>query len=253
MARPILIRGARQLLTLHGPAVPRRGSALGELGIIADGAVLIRDGLIQDVGPSRRVEALIEARDAEEISAIGRVVLPGFVDCHTHPVAGPVRPSESGREPPPETYWKIIQQTSQRTLETQCARLLEDFVRHGTTTIEAKSGFGMTERGELKILRTQAALNRRTSMLASTFMATRWQPSASSSPQPGLGFSRFRSGCDARHGGSGRGPSLFVGAPRGRCSADRRAHLARRVGPAHIQADVPNALRVQALPLGLRP
>jgi len=151
-----------------------------ELGIIADGAVLIRDGLIQEVGPSRRVEALTEARNADEISAIGRVVLPGFVDCHTHPVAGPVRPFEDSREPPPETYWKTIQQTSQRTLETQGLRLLEDFVRHGTTTIEAKSGFGMTERGELKILRTHAALNRRTSMLASTFMATRWPPSESS-------------------------------------------------------------------------
>jgi len=87
-----------------------------ELGIIADGAVLIRDGLIQEVGPSRRVEALTEARHADEISTIGRVVLPGFVDCHTHPVAGPVRPFEDSREPPPETYWKTIQQTSQRTL-----------------------------------------------------------------------------------------------------------------------------------------
>src|SRR5260370_30655763 len=95
MPRPILIRGAKQLLTLHGHPVPRRGAALRELGIIADGAVLIRDGLIQDVGPSRRVEALTAARDAEEISAAGRVVLPGFVDSHTHAVAGPVRHIES--------------------------------------------------------------------------------------------------------------------------------------------------------------
>src|SRR5438105_1091524 len=133
MHKPILIRGARQLLTLHGPAVPRRGGALRELGIIVDGAVLIRDGVIDEVGPSRRVEALMKVRNAEEISAIGRVVLPGFVDCDTHPVAGLVRPVESGREPSPETYWKGIQQTSQRTLETQALRLLEDFVRHGTT------------------------------------------------------------------------------------------------------------------------
>src|ERR1051326_1280974 len=177
MPRPILIRGARQLVTLHGPSVSRRGTALRELGIIADGAVLIRDGLIYEVGPSRRVEALREARNAEEISAIGRVVLPGFVDCHTHPVAGPVRSTDSGRELPPETYWKAIQQTSRRVLEIQGMRLLDDFVRHGTTTIEAKSGFGMTERGEIKILRTQIALDRRTSMVASTFTATRWRPS----------------------------------------------------------------------------
>jgi imidazolonepropionase len=182
MLKPILIRGARQLLTLQGP-VPRRGSDMEKLRVIPDGAVLIRDGLIDRVGPSRSVEAFIEARNAEEISAIGRVVLPGFVDCHTHPVAGPVRTLESGLEPPPETYWKTIQQTSQRTLETQSLRLLEDFVRHGTTTIEAKSGFGMTERGELKILRVQAALKRRTSMLASTFTATRWRPSESSTDE----------------------------------------------------------------------
>ena len=162
--------------------MPRRGAALRELGIISDGAVLIRDGVIREVGPSRRVEALAEARHADEIDASGRVVMPGFVDSHTHLVGGPQAPVE-GNCPlqPLEAFAKIVQQTSQRTLERRGFAVLEDFVRHGTTMIEAKSGFGVDEAGELKILRTHAALNRRTSMLASTFMGTLWLPPGSSS------------------------------------------------------------------------
>ena len=85
----ILVRGARQLLTLRGSAGPRRGAELRELGLIHDGAVLIQNGVIQEAGPSRRVENLHAARGAEEINATGRVVMPGFVDSHTHLVSGP--------------------------------------------------------------------------------------------------------------------------------------------------------------------
>src|SRR5579871_4167573 len=85
----ILIRGARQLLTLRGPQAARRGADLNELGIIPDGALLIRDGCLQEVGTTRRVENLAEARDAFEINAAGRVVMPGFVDSHTHLVFPP--------------------------------------------------------------------------------------------------------------------------------------------------------------------
>ena len=104
--RVTLVRGARQLLTLHGPSGPRRGADLRNLGLIQDGAVLIVDGLIRQVGSSRRVENLALARQVNEIDATGRVVMPGFVDSHTHIVG---------------------------------ARALEDAVRHGTTTLEAKS------------------------------------------------------------------------------------------------------------------
>jgi imidazolonepropionase len=160
--------------------MPRRGNALGELTVIADGAVLIRDGRIEEVGTSRRVEALHKARGADEISAVGRVVMPGFVDSHTHLVSGPARPYQYSLHPiPAEAYWKPLQQTSRYTIEAQCFRLLEEFIRHGTTTLEAKSGFGMNERGELKILRAHAALNRKVPMLVSTFMGTRWLPEGS--------------------------------------------------------------------------
>ena len=87
MRKVTLVRGARQLLTLRGPSGPRRGTDLRNLGIIQDGAVLIADGLIAEVGPSRRVENLALARGAEEIDASGCVVMPGFVDSDVHLVA----------------------------------------------------------------------------------------------------------------------------------------------------------------------
>ena len=80
----ILIRGARQLLTVRGDRGPRAGPSLNELNVIQDGAVLIQDGILVEVGPSRRVENLTQARNAIEINAAGRVVMPGFVDAHTH-------------------------------------------------------------------------------------------------------------------------------------------------------------------------
>ncbi len=75
-----LLRGAKQLLTLHGPTGERRGAALHELGIIEDGSVLIRDGVIASVGSTRRLENLKEARKALEIPVNGRLVMPGLVD-----------------------------------------------------------------------------------------------------------------------------------------------------------------------------
>jgi len=78
MVQKLLVRGARQLLTLQGPAGPRRGAHLGNIGLISDGAVLISDGLIEEVGSSRRIENLAEARFAHEIVAAGRVVMPAM-------------------------------------------------------------------------------------------------------------------------------------------------------------------------------
>ncbi|MGH9621926.1 MAG: amidohydrolase family protein [Bryobacteraceae bacterium] len=80
MPQPILLRGAKQLLTLHGPAGARRGAALEDLSAIEDGAVLICDGKIAHVGMTRRIENLKEARDALDIAVHGRVVMPAFCD-----------------------------------------------------------------------------------------------------------------------------------------------------------------------------
>ncbi|MBI3684392.1 MAG: amidohydrolase family protein [Acidobacteria bacterium] len=77
---PFLIRGARQLLTLRGPAEIRREPRDQTLGVISDGAILISSGIIDEVGPWRRVGNLAKARKADEIDASGCVVMPGFVD-----------------------------------------------------------------------------------------------------------------------------------------------------------------------------
>ncbi len=80
MNRPLLVRGARQLLTLRGAEGPRRGPGKVELGVIDDGSMLIREGRIVSVGPARRIENLAEARQAEVYEAHGSVVMPAFVD-----------------------------------------------------------------------------------------------------------------------------------------------------------------------------
>ena len=80
MHRPLLLRGARQLLTFRGAAGPRRGAVCLDLGIIPDGSILIRDGRIVSIGPSRRVDNLAEARHAVIHETHGAVVMPGFLD-----------------------------------------------------------------------------------------------------------------------------------------------------------------------------
>jgi imidazolonepropionase len=189
MSRPILIRGARQLLTLRGPGGPHRGTDMRNLGIIQDGAVLIVDGLIREVGPTRRLDNLAQSRQALEINVSGKVVAPGFVDCHTHLVGGPARLQdyemrlagassdqidEAGGGIP--AIHRSFQDASVHTMEAQSLRLLKESIRQGTTTIEAKSGYGGTDKSEIKILRTHAALKARLGNVVSTFMTARCLP-----------------------------------------------------------------------------
>ena len=152
----ILIRGARQLLTLRGPQTARRGRDLNEIGIVADGALLIRDGVIEQAGPSRRVENLAGAREALEINAAGRVVLPGFVDSHTHLVFPPPEntPSEL------DDAVRVVRTATARRLIDRTRSHLQAMARHGTTTVEAKTGCVMDSRAEFKLLRVLHLLRR---------------------------------------------------------------------------------------------
>ena len=187
-----LVRGARQLLTLRGPSGPRRGAGLKNLGIIQDGAMLIVNGRIEEIGPSRRVENLTLARRADEIDATGRVVMPGFVDCHTHIACGPLRiadPDPALTQSPAVdlnadrlALARTIHEMSPRSLQAHALHTASEAIRHGTTTLESKSGFGLTEANEVKILRVHAALIRESVPLISTFVCNRSWPEFRDAP-----------------------------------------------------------------------
>jgi imidazolonepropionase len=176
MKQNILVRGARQLLTLHGPSGPRRGAALNNLGLIEDGAVLVVNGIISSAGPSRRIENLAEARTALEINANGRVVMPGFIDCHTHLISGVATLSdtaEAGNSSGPQrtlSAIRTVRAAPARTLEFQARRLLEASARHGTTTLEAKTGHGGDEPSELKILRVLSGVDQNPISVVPTYL-----------------------------------------------------------------------------------
>ncbi len=153
-------------MTLHGPKAARRGPELQELGIIPDGALLIRDGVIEEVGTSRRIENLAEARKATEIDATGRVVVPGFVDSHTH-LLFPAPGTGAGDE---AHAAKAIRATTGQNLGARARIYLEAMARHGTTTVEAKTGCGPDENAELKILRVLSRLKRDPLDVVPTFL-----------------------------------------------------------------------------------
>ena len=137
-----------------------------ELSVITDGAVLIRDGVLVEVGPSRRVENLAQARDAIEINAAGRVVMPGFVDAHTH-LAYP--PAGVNAADPGSASRAVHAATGQR-LEQRARSFLEAMARHGSTTVEVKTGGGLDEFAETKLLRVVSALRREPLDLIPSFL-----------------------------------------------------------------------------------
>jgi imidazolonepropionase len=166
-----LITGCSQLLTLRGP-VPRRGRALADLGIIRDGALLTHDDRIVALGSRRRIERLPKARRAEKLDLGGRVVLPGFVDSHTHLIFPASRAAEYEQRNSGATYEEIarsgggirssvkgLRRASASTLKARALKNLREFAAHGTTTIEAKSGYGLEWKSELKILEILYDLN----------------------------------------------------------------------------------------------
>ena len=161
---------ASHLVTLAGPKRPRVGTEMSELAIIHDGGMLIRDGKIDILGPSDEIEK--NARGSEIVDARGRVVLPGFIDAHTHLVFAGNRLDDFERRARGETYeqiakagggiWSTVAKTraaNDADLFTQAQKRANWFLRCGATTVEAKSGYGLTVEDELKILRVIRRLN----------------------------------------------------------------------------------------------
>ncbi len=179
MASKLAVINCSQIATLVGPARPRVGPEMRELSIVADGAMLVAGGAIERVGSRAEIEPLIESSggDCEIVDAGGRIVLPGFVDAHTHPVFAGTRVAEFEERAEGVSYQEIaargggIQSTVRATREASLDELVvagkryaDWFLRTGTTTVEAKSGYGLTPEDELKILRAIKQLNAETSL-----------------------------------------------------------------------------------------
>ena len=166
----LLLLNIRQLLTLRSAADgPRRGASLSELGIIQDAAVLCLGGKIVSVGTTK--DALRDPwlkknrKKVTEIDCGGRVVLPGFVDSHTHPVFTHPRLVDFEKRISGASYEEIaeagggirssidgVRKASKTALTQKVSAVLADLARHGTTTVEAKSGYGLNLESELKSL-----------------------------------------------------------------------------------------------------
>jgi imidazolonepropionase len=127
---------------------------------------LIRDGVLRQVGPTRRVENLAEARHAVEINASGKVVMPCFVDCHTHLVYPPPRVSDEDRATATRA---LVAATVKRTAARWRVHL-DAMARHGTTTVEIKTGVGPNALVDFKLLRMLAKLPGEPLDIVTTFL-----------------------------------------------------------------------------------
>lgn len=159
MSHPIAITNARLLTLAHGGA-PRRGKAMGKLAVIEHGSILIQDGTNDAIGPSINIPD-----DAQIIDADGRVVMPAFVDCHTHACWAGDRLDEWELKQRGATYLEILESgggimsTVRAVREASIDQLTESLLerlhwmlREGTTACEVKSGYGLSTKDELKML-----------------------------------------------------------------------------------------------------
>lgn len=183
----LLIVNAAQIATCAS-AGPKRGAALADAGLIAEGAIAIDGGQIMAVGPTAELEASYTAR--RRLDATGKVLCPGFVDCHTHLVFGGNRVAEFERKLAGATYQELLaagggilatmratRAASQEELVASGTRRLASMVRLGTTTVEIKSGYGLDTADELKMLATIEALAATTPLdIAPTFLGAHATP-----------------------------------------------------------------------------
>lgn len=174
--KTLAVVNASQLVTLAGPARPRVGREMSELGLIPNGGLLARDGVIVATGVSDEIERSAP-RETVFVDAGQRVVLPGFVDAHAHPVFAGNRVDEFEMRARGASYEEIaaggggIRSTVRKTRAATEEELREQALKHarwflqcGTTTVEAKSGYGFSVEDELKLLRVIRDLSPRTAL-----------------------------------------------------------------------------------------
>jgi imidazolonepropionase len=193
----LLLANIGQLLTLRSKSSngPRRGASLSDLGIIQDAAVLCLGGKVVSVGTTK--EALCDPwrmknrKTIIEIDCGGRVILPGFVDSHTHPVFAHPRLVDFEKRISGASYEEIaeagggirssiesVRKATKTALTQKVLAALADIARHGTTTVEAKSGYGLSVTSELKSLEAiRGAARQWPGTVVSTFLGAHVVPS----------------------------------------------------------------------------
>ncbi len=171
MTGNMIIKNASQLVTCSGFKA-KQGKAMSNLHIIADGAVVIENGRIIDVGKTEEVLERVTESDYKTIDATGKSVLPGFVDSHTHFVFGGYRAEEFSWRLGGEDYMEIMnrgggiaatvaatREASKEELIKSGRKRLESMLSFGVTTVEGKSGYGLDEGTEIKQLEVMRELD----------------------------------------------------------------------------------------------
>jgi imidazolonepropionase len=186
----LLFHDAEQLLTLAGPPPPRRGRDLQELGIVTGGSVLVSNGGVAAVGRARELRSEARRLKARTVDCRGQVVMPGFVDSHTHLAFAGSRVEDYVRRLRGASYEEIaragggirstarrVAGASPRSLAAQALKFLEEFAACGTTTVEVKTGYGLDVASEIKLLRVIRQLGRRSKIeLVPTLLAAHALP-----------------------------------------------------------------------------
>ncbi len=161
----ILFSGIKQLLTFAGDNAPRAGAAMRETGLVDNAAVLVNGGVIEAAGPRAAVARHPLAKKARKVEVNG-ICLPGFVDSHTHAVFAEPRLKDFSMRTAGASYQEIkaagggilssigaVRAQGQKGMAAQLAARAARFLECGTTTIEVKSGYGLSLESELKMLR----------------------------------------------------------------------------------------------------